>query len=148
MGSRCDCRVWRAGDRGSQEAGSWFFRASDVGVAESSSDCRDEQRDSRSIICRISVGITVRPGAGGVADLLLQSHHTSPFPLQQPFVFLPFLVVEAISDVELLPQRSGAIGEVRCREVCYDGFVASAGVSFVPYLQTARSTSAGLGVAV
>ncbi len=37
MGRRCDCRVCRAGDRGSHVEGSWFFRDKEVGVAESSS---------------------------------------------------------------------------------------------------------------
>ena len=49
-GERCDWRVCLAGDRGSQEAGSWLRRERDVGVALSSSDWRFEFRDSRSII--------------------------------------------------------------------------------------------------
>ena len=49
-GERWDCKVWRAGDRGSQEAGSWLRRERDVGVALSNSDWRLELRASRSII--------------------------------------------------------------------------------------------------
>ena len=49
-GERWDWRVCLAGERGSQEAGSWFRRERDVGVALSSSDWRFELRDSRSII--------------------------------------------------------------------------------------------------
>ena len=37
-GERWDCRVCLAGERGSQEAGSWFLREREVGVALSSSD--------------------------------------------------------------------------------------------------------------
>ena len=49
-GRRWPCKVWRAGARGSQEVGSWFRRDREVGVAESSSDCRLALRVSSSII--------------------------------------------------------------------------------------------------
>lgn len=49
-GDRCDCKVCRAGERGSHEAGSMLRRDNEVGVAESSSDCRFAFRDSKSMI--------------------------------------------------------------------------------------------------
>ena len=51
MGDRCGWRVCRAGARGSQVVGSWFFRAaSDDGVALSSSLCSCCDLVSRSMI--------------------------------------------------------------------------------------------------
>ena len=40
IGERWDWRVCRAGARGSQAVGSWFFRRREVGVVDSSSLCR------------------------------------------------------------------------------------------------------------
>ncbi len=59
-GERCDWRVCLAGDRGSQEVGSWFRREREVGVALSSSDWRLELRDSRSIIYIGWFSLTIR----------------------------------------------------------------------------------------
>ena len=52
-GPLCDCKVCRAGERGSQAAGSAFRRDIEVGVAESNSDCKAEFRCSNSIIFRL-----------------------------------------------------------------------------------------------
>ena len=49
-GSLWPCNSWRAGARGSHDAGSELRFERDVGVAESSSDWREELRVSSSII--------------------------------------------------------------------------------------------------
>lgn len=51
MGPRCEGRVCRAGERGSQVVGSRRREERDVGVAVSRAVWRDWQRVSRSIIC-------------------------------------------------------------------------------------------------